>query len=343
MIDLRSDTVTKPTPGMLAAMTAAAVGDDVFGEDPTVNRLEERVAAYLGKEAAVFVPSGTMSNQIAVRVHCRPGDEILLEANAHIYIWEAGGPAVLSGVTCRPIESRTRDGVLGADDFAGKIRPDDVHAVRTRLVCLEITHNRGGGTVPSADAVNDISRWARHHGLGMHLDGARLWNAVVASGHPADRWAEMFDTVSVCFSKGLGAPVGSALAGPRDLIKQARRARKLFGGAMRQAGFLAAACLYAMDHHIDRLADDHANAQLIGAAVADVPGFTLTPGRVETNVVWWEVDARHGTAKDVAAKLKAAGVLVAALGERVVRACTHLDASRADCERAAGIIRGLAT
>jgi threonine aldolase len=339
MIDLRSDTLTKPTPGMLAAMTAAAVGDDVYGEDPTVNDLERRTADLFGMEAGLFVPSGTMGNQIAVRVHCRPQDEVLLEATSHIYQWEAGGPAALSGVTCRPLPGR--NGLLGECDFADMIRPDDVHAVRTRLVCLENTHNRGGGTVYPPDAVDGISRWARHNGLAMHLDGARIWNAIVETGVPARTWAGMFDTVSVCFSKGLGAPVGSALLGPKDLIRHARRIRKLFGGGMRQSGYLAAACLYALDHHVERLAEDHANARLLAAAVRDVPGLTLVPPEVETNLVWFEVDARLGSAKDVTERLKAEGVLVAALGKNVVRAVTHLDVTRADCERAAAAIRGL--
>jgi threonine aldolase len=340
MIDLRSDTVTKPTRDMLAAMMSAAVGDDVFGEDPTVNELERRTAALLGKEAAVFVPSGTMSNQIAVRVHTRPQDEILLESTSHIYLWEAGGPAALSGVTCRTIDGRF--GLLDASDFEGKIRPDDLHAVRTRLVCIENTHNRGGGTIYSLERVAAISRWARSNRLATHLDGARLWNAMAATGVSAAEWGKHFDTVSVCFSKGLGAPVGSALVGPRDLIAFGRRVRKLFGGAMRQAGFLAAACLYAMDHHIDRLSEDHANAQVIVKAVADVPGFTLTPPEVQTNLVWFEVDAKLGTAKDVAEKLKANGVLVAALGKHVIRAVTHLDVTREQCLKAAEVIRKLA-
>lgn len=340
MIDLRSDTVTKPTPGMLAAMTAAAVGDDVFGEDPSVNELERRTAALFGHEAALFVPSGTMSNQIAVRVHCRPQDEVLLETTSHIYLWEAGGAAALSGVTCRTLDGR--NGLLDASDFAGKIRPDDVHAVRTRLVSIENTHNRGGGTIYSPDTISGIWAWAKQHGIAMHLDGARIWNAIVATGVPAKTWGGMFDTVSVCFSKGLGTPVGSALIGPRDLIKQARRYRKLFGGGMRQAGFLAAACLYALDHHVDRLAEDHANAQIIAAAVADVPGLTLAPPRVETNLVWFEVSESLGTAREVGDRLKTAGVLVAVLGERVIRAVTHLDVPREQCERAAAAIRALA-
>jgi threonine aldolase len=339
MIDLRSDTVTKPTPGMLAAMTAAAVGDDVLGEDPSVNELERRTAELFGMEAGLFVPSGTMSNQIAVRVHCRSQDEILLESTCHVYLWEAGGPAALSGVTCRTIDAPR--GILDVSHLEGKIRPDDVHAVSTRLVSLENTHNRGGGTVYPLDTVKAVSAWARSNRLAMHLDGARIWNAMVATGVPAREWARHFDTVSVCFSKGLGAPVGSMLLGPRDLIKQGRRVRKLFGGGMRQAGFLAAACLYAIDHHIDRLAEDHANARLIADAVRAVPGLRLTPPEVETNLVWFEVDPALGTARDVASQLRERGVLVSVLGPQVVRAVAHLDVTRRQCEQAAAAIREL--
>jgi threonine aldolase len=339
MIDLRSDTVTRPTPGMLAAMTSAAVGDDVFGEDPTINELEQRVSALFGKELGLFVPTGTMSNQIAVRIHCRPQDEILLESTCHIYLWEAGGPAALSGVTCRTLDGR--HGLLDVSDLEGKVRPDDQHAVRTRLVCLENTHNRGGGAIQPLETIAAISTWARGNGLAMHLDGARIWNAMAATGVPAREWGRHFDTVSVCFSKGLGTPVGSALLGPRDLIAHARRIRKLFGGGMRQAGFLAGACLYALDHHVERLAEDHANAQLIAAAIADVPGFSLVPPKVETNLVWFESSPAHGTARQVADRLKASGVLVAALGANVLRAVTHLDVDRRACEKAAAIIREL--
>ncbi|MBA4187591.1 MAG: low-specificity L-threonine aldolase [Planctomycetaceae bacterium] len=339
MIDLRSDTVTKPTPGMLAAMIASSVGDDVFGEDPTINELERHTAALFGHEAGLFVPSGTMSNQIAVRIHCRPQDEILLETTSHICLWEAGGAAALSGATCRTIDGRF--GLLDVADFEGKIRPDDMHSVRTRLVCLENTHNRGGGTISSPEALNGITQWARQHGLATHLDGARIWNAIVATGVPARTWGQMFDTVSVCFSKGLGTPVGSALLGSKELIAHARRIRKLFGGAMRQAGFLAGACLYALDHHIDRLAEDHANAQLLAAAVAAVPDLKLTPPKVETNLVWFEVSERLGTARAVANRLKSEGILVAALGERVIRIVTHLDVTREQCEKAAAVIRSL--
>lgn len=339
MIDLRSDTVTRPTPGMLAAMLAAPVGDDVFGEDPTVIELERRVAALFGHEAGLFVPSGTMSNQIAVRIHCRPQDEVLLEATSHIYLWEAGGPAALSGVTCRTLNGRY--GRLDLTDFEGQVRPNDLHCVRTRLVCLENTHNRGGGTIYPLESTRRITDWARRNGLATHLDGARIWNAIAATGVAAEQWGRLFDTVSVCFSKGLGAPVGSALLGPKDLIAQARRVRKLFGGAMRQVGILAAACLYALDHHLDRLAEDHENARLIADAVREVPGLTLVPPEVETNLVWFEVSPRWGSARDLAERLKAEGILVAALGANVVRVVTHLDVSREQCRRAASIIRGL--
>lgn len=338
MIDLRSDTVTKPTPGMLAAMLAASVGDDVYGEDPTINALETKVADFLGCEAAVFVPSGTMSNQIAVRLHCDPGDEILIEETSHIYLWEAGGSAVHSGATCRTF--RGEGGLLDARHLT--LRPDDPHSVRTRLVVLENTHNRGGGTVYPLETIRAISTWASANSVAMHLDGARLWNAVVASGVSAKDYCQYFDTVSVCFSKGLGAPVGSAIAGSRTFMAKARRLRKLFGGAMRQAGYLAAACIYAMDHHIERLAEDHANAKLLAEAVRRVAAFRLNPSQVETNLVWFDVDPAYATARDVVANLKEQGVLVSALGNQTVRMCTHHDVSRQDCVNASEIVVKLA-
>lgn len=338
VIDLRSDTVTRPTPGMRAAMAEAPVGDDVFGDDPTVAKLEERVAALLGKEAAVYVPSGTMSNQLAVNVHTHPGDELLCDVNCHIYNYEAGGPAILSGVTCRTLDGDF--GILDLSQLEDKIRnPDDPHLVRTRMVALENTHNRGGGRIYPIEKIEAISQWAWKHGLIMHLDGARLWNAIVATGIAAKEWGKHFDTVSVCFSKGLGAPVGSALAGPKAVIAKARRQRKLFGGGMRQAGIIAAGCLYALDHHIDRLADDHRNAQLLAEAVIDTPGLTLEPSEVDTNLVWFRIDPSVGTAKDIAARLKQNGVLVHAAGPQKIRACTHLDVSKAQAERAADTLR----
>ncbi len=340
MIDLRSDTVTKPTPGMMAAMMAAPVGDDVYGEDPTINALEAKVADYLGLEAALFVPSGTMANQIAVRLHCRPGEELLCEASSHVVLWEGGGPAALSGVSVHTVGGK--NGLLDSATVQRGLRPNDIHGPHSRLVWLENTHNRGGGTVQSSDSIREISQWARSQQLALHLDGARLWNAVVASGIPAKTWAQHFDTVTVCFSKGLGAPVGSALAGSAEQIQRARRFRKLLGGAMRQAGILAAACIYAMDHHIDRLKDDHTNAQLLADAIREVRGLKLAPEVVETNLVWFEVDGdRFRTPQDVTSKLKEQGVLMSALGESTVRACTHYGVSRGDCERAAEAIRSL--
>jgi threonine aldolase len=337
IIDLRSDTITRPTPAMRASMHAAEVGDDVFREDPSVNRLEERVASLLGKEAALFVPSGTMSNQICVRAHTQPGDELLCEANCHIYNNEAGGPAVLSGVTCRTLEGDY--GVLDLSQLEDKVRPVNDHQVRTRLVCLENTHNRCGGRVYPIEKIQAIRAWTRANNLMLHLDGARLWNAIVATGIAARDWGALFDSVSVCFSKGLGAPVGSALAGPRDFVTKARRVRKVLGGGMRQAGVLAAAALYALDHHVERLAEDHRNAQVLAQAIADTPGLRLDPPEVETNLVWFRVDPELGPAKAVVDALKERGVLVFNFGPRFIRACTHLDVSAAQAERAAETIR----
>jgi threonine aldolase len=337
LIDLRSDTVTRPTPAMRAAMHAAEVGDDVFHEDPTVIGLEERVADLLGKEAALFVPSGTMSNQICVKLHTQPGDELLCDVNCHIYNYEAGGPALLSGVTCRTLDGDY--GILDVTQLEDKIRPDDEHQVRTRLVCLENTHNRGGGRVYPIEKIQAIREWAHKQGLILHLDGARLWNAVVATGISAKQWARLFDSVSVCFSKGLGAPVGSALAGPREFVARGRRIRKLFGGGMRQAGVLAAAALHALEHHVERLAEDHRHAQMIARAIADTHGLTLTPPEVETNLIWFQVDRELGTAREVATALRERGVLVHAAGPQRLRACTHLDVSAAQAERAAELIR----
>ncbi len=326
-IDLRSDTVTKPTPAMRRAMAEAEVGDDVYGEDPTVLALERKTADLLGKEAALLrSPRGRCGQLRSPSASAfRPGDELILGATAHVYVWEGGGVARLSGATARTIESN--GGMVTRDALDGRVRPDDGHYVRTRLVCLENTHNRAGGRVHPLDDVAAVSGWARSNGLAMHLDGARLMNAVVASGIPATDWGRHFDTVSICFSKGLGAPVGSAIAGPRDLIKKAHRLRKVFGGGMRQAGILAAAAIHALDQHVARLADDHANARLLAEAVEATEGLSLESGPVETNLVWIAVDPALGTAAEVVARLKAQGILISALGPQVVRACTHQDVS----------------
>jgi threonine aldolase len=331
-IDLRSDTVTRPTQGMRTAMATAEVGDDVMHEDPTVRRLQEKTAELLGKEAALFTPSGTMANQIGIGLHTRPGDELICEPTAHVYLWEGGGIARLWGVTARTIEPL--EDFLELDDFQGKVRPNDPHYAQTRLVCLENTRNRRGGKVHPITAIAEISGWARAHGLAMHLDGARLMNAVVATGIPAAEWARYFDTVSICFSKGLGAPIGSALAGSNAAITEAHRLRKVVGGGMRQAGIVAAGALYALENHVERLAEDHENAKLLARVVEQTPGLELESGQVETNLVWITVDPTLGTAREFADRLKAKGVLVSALGPQVIRACTHLDVTRDDILRA---------
>jgi threonine aldolase len=339
-IELRSDTFTKPTPAMRAAMADAPVGDDVAGEDPTVNALEARIAEMLGKEAAVFVPSGTMSNQIAVRVHCGPGDEFLCDANCHIYNYEQGAYAQLFGVATQAIEGDY--GVLRLEQLVDRIRPENDHAVRTRLVCLENTHNRGAGRVLPYDGVVEICQWAAENGLARHLDGARLFNASIASGISVHAWSQHFDTVSVCFSKGLGAPVGSALCGTEELIRKARRVRKALGGGMRQAGIIAAGALYALDHHIDRLAEDHEKARVLADAIRETPDLTLDPDLVDTNIVIFKIAPELGTAAEFVAKLREQGVLLYDVGRPRIRAVTHLDVSLVQVQQAGEIIRSLA-
>jgi threonine aldolase len=335
-IDLRSDTVTKPTPGMRSAMAAAEVGDDVLAEDPTINALEARIAALLGKEAAMYVPSGTMSNQIAVRVHCQAGDEFLCEADCHIFNYEQGAYAQLFGVAAHPIQGEY--GVLRPEQLIDRLRPDDDHSLHTRLVCLENTHNRGGGRVLPYDGVVEICRWAKENGVARHLDGARLFNAAVATGIAADKWASHFETVSVCFSKGLGAPVGSALTGTKDMIRRAKRHRKALGGAMRQAGIIAAGALYALDHHIDRLAEDHDKARVLADAIRETPGLTLDPDIVDTNIVIFKVDPKLGTAAEFSVRLRESGILMYTVGKQRVRAVTHLDLTIDQVTKAAEVV-----
>jgi threonine aldolase len=339
-IDLRSDTVTRPTPPMRQAIAQAVVGDDVIDVDPTVDRLQAVCAEMLGKEAAIFMPSGTMTNQIAIRLHCRPGDEFICETNCHIYNYEQGAFAQLSGVVARTVEGRC--GILAVDQLQGLIRPENEHMVQTRLVCLENTHNRGAGRIQPLEIVSGICAWAHDNRLRCHLDGARLFNAVVATGIEAQRWAEHFDTVSVCFSKGLGAPVGSALAGPKDLIHEARRHRKVLGGGMRQAGIIAAGALYGLEHHVQRLADDHANAQVLADAIRQSDHLQLESPQIDTNIVAFTI-GRHGpAAAEFVAALHARGVWVLAQGPRHVRAVTHLDVSETQVRQAGQIIREVA-
>lgn len=336
-VDLRSDTVTRPTAAMRAAMAAAEVGDDVLGDDPTVNRFQERFASMAGKEAALLVPSGTMSNQIAVHTHCRPGDELLCDSECHIHHYEQGGAAQLSGVSTRVVEGRY--GVWEPSQLVDLVRPENEHLVRTRLVALENTHNRGGGTVVPLETIEAVCGWAKSHSLATHLDGARLFNAVVASGVSVDRWCRPFDSVSVCFSKGLGCPVGSVLVGSAPFIKEARRCRKLFGGAMRQAGILAAAMDYALDHHVPRLAEDHLLAQRLADAVREFPELTLRPASVDTNMVIFHIDPALSAAAPFAARLLEKGVAVFAIGPRSIRAVTHLDVAPSQMDRACEALR----
>ena len=335
--DFRSDTITRPTPAMMEAMASAPLGDDVFGEDPSVLALQERVAEMLGKEAALFVPSGTMSNQIAVRLHTSPGDEILCEDNCHIYVYEQGGYAQLSGVAVRPIPGRY--GVLEPEQFAGMTRPDDQHFVRTRLVCLENTHNRGAGRIQPYEKVKAICDWAHENDLSTHMDGARLMNAVVATGISAADWSQHFDTVSICFSKGLGAPVGSALVGRKEDIAKARRIRKVFGGGMRQAGVIAAGALFALENHVERMSEDHVNAKRLAQGVEQIEGLTLSPAEVETNILCFNVHFSLGTAAQFVWRLKERGLLVLAIGPDRVRMVTHLDVDANDVEQAITILK----
>jgi threonine aldolase len=341
MIDLRSDTVTKPTPEMRLAMANAEVGDDVWGEDPTVQRLERRVADLLGKPAALFVASGTMGNQIGVRLHCQGGEEFLCDSGCHIYCYEQGAYAQLFGVAAHPVY--TSDGVITVDHLEDQVRRDNVHYPLTRLVCLENTHNRGAGRVLPYDGVRAISAWAKSEGLARHLDGARLFNAVVATGISAAEWASHFDTVSVCFSKGMGAPVGSAIVGTEEQIARARRHRKAMGGGMRQVGIIAAGALYALEHNIERLAEDHATARIIGDAVEATPGLALDPPHVDTNIVIFRVEKELGTAAALCERLRERGVLMMAFAPQKARAVTHLEISRSDAEHAAAALRDAAT
>lgn len=335
-IDFRSDTVTRPTAAMRAAMAEAEVGDDVLGGDPTVNRLQSRVAELLDKEAALYVPSGTMSNLIGVRLHCRPGDELICEAGCHIYFYEQAGYAQVCGVAARTVVGE--HGVLRPGQLGGLIRPDNIHMVRTRLVCLENTHNRGGGRIQPYEFVEAICSWAHENDLRTHLDGARLLNAVVATGIEAPRWTQHFDTVSICFSKGLGAPVGSALAGSRELIDEARRHRKVLGGGMRQSGVIAAAALYALDHHVNRLAEDHANARRLATGIGQIEGLELASDQIDTNILFFQVDPALGTAAEFSARLQEHGLGMLPTGPATVRAVTHLDVTAAAVARALDIL-----
>ncbi len=336
-IDLRSDTVTRPTHAMRMAIAEAEVGDAVIDVDPTVDRLEKMTAELLGKEASVFMPSGSMTNQVAIRVHCDRGSEFICEADAHIYHYEQAAYAQLSGLAVQLVAGQT--GIMTVDQLRGLIRPENEHMPRTKLVCIENTHNRWGGRIQSQPEVEQICEWAAENGLKRHLDGARLWNAAVATGKSEQELAAPFDSVSVCFSKGLGAPVGSALAGSAEFVAEARRARKLFGGAMRQAGILAAGAIYAIEHHRDRLADDHHAARRLGDACESCDALSIRGGMIDTNIVVCEIDPSFSTAQRLVATLAEQGVKCFAIGSQAIRFVTHLDVSEQQIGQACEIIR----
>ncbi len=336
IVDLRSDTLTRPSGAMRAAMAAAEVGDDVFGEDPTIAALEARAAELAGKEAALFVPSGTMANLIACKLHTQPGDEVILERTSHLYRYEAGGFAAYAGVSIALLDGER--GLLRPEQVDGAIRLSDVHQPRSRLLWLENTHNAGGGSCYPLPQLAEVVAAGRRYGLAVHLDGARVWNACVAQGVALPAIADHVDSLSFCFSKGLGCPVGSVLIGPRAFVTEARRVRKQLGGGMRQAGVLAAAALYALDHHVGRLADDHANARLLADGLDGLAGLRVRRP-VETNIVLLDTGASRLGPMEVVGTLIGAGVRCLPMNATTVRLVTHLDVSRDDVEHAVTIAR----
>ncbi|WP_339841102.1 GntG family PLP-dependent aldolase [uncultured Maribacter sp.] len=322
-INLISDTVTKPTPGMLDAIMSAVVGDDVFKEDPTVNALEEKVANLFGMESALFFPSGTMTNQTAIKLHTQPGEQLICDKYAHIYNYEGGGVSFNSGVSCRLVDGDR--GTMSAAQVEAVINPPDFyHSPLTSLVCVENTANKGGGTCWDFQELQKIRKICDEHHLGFHLDGARLWNAIVEKKESALQYGQLFDTISVCLSKGLGCPVGSLLLGTKEQMDKALRIRKIFGGGMRQSGFLAAAAIYALDHNIERLAEDHKKAKEIGKALS-AKSFVKKVEPIETNIVIFEIDESFLTSDTFVNKLKEKDILIIGMGQGKLRMVTHLD------------------
>ena len=339
-IDLYSDTVTRPTPGMRKAMAEAEVGNEQAGEDPTVNTLCERVAELTGKEAAVYVPSGTMCNEIAYRVFCRQGDEIILDKTGHAIHAETGGPAALSGAMLKMLDGER--GIFTGDQVRAAVRSGRRNQPRSRVVSVENTSNLGGGAIWPLAGIKDVTDAAREHKLAAHLDGARLMNAVVATGIPAADYCKPFDSCWIDFSKGLGAPVGAVLAGSKDFIEEAWRWKLQFGGAMRQAGIIAAACVYALDHHVERLADDHETAQILARGLAQIPGIKLVADPFETNLVFFDTSGTKIKARDFHQRLLAKGVRIGISSEWKMRAVTHLDVDRKGAETALAAVRAAA-
>ncbi len=337
MIDLRSDTVTKPSAAMKNVMMNAEVGDDVFAEDPSINLLQERVANYFGKEAGLFCPSGTMTNQIAIQVHTNPGDEVICSKLAHVYLYEGGGIAKNSGCSVRLIDSDR--GLISAEAVKSNINPKDAHYARTSLVCVEDTCNKGGGSCYDLDSLESIREACQENGLNYHLDGARVFNALVAKGHDPIQYGQLFDSISVCFSKGMGAPVGSVLLGSRAFIEKAHRIRKSFGGGMRQAGYLASAALCALENNIDRLQEDHKKASALSEALKEC-ALVDAVSPVETNIVIFKLKAGL-MASEVLERLKSNSVLAVPFGPDMIRFVTHLDVSDNQIKECCEIIRNL--
>jgi len=338
VIDLRSDTVTLPTPAMREAMYRAEVGDDVFGEDPTVNRLQEMAAERMGKEAALFVASGTMGNLVSLLTHCGRGDEFIVGHLAHTFLYEAGGSAALGGIHPRPLLNRP-DGTLDLADIEAAIRPENVHFPRSRLICLENTHNRCGGAVLTPEYTKAVCQLAHRYDLAVHLDGARIFNAAVALGVDVKELVKEVDSVSFCLSKGLSAPVGSVICGDEDFIYEARRNRKIVGGGMRQAGIIAAAGIVALEQMVDRLVEDHANARRLAEGLAEIPGLAINLERVQTNIVIFELASERLTPAEFVAKLGERGVKLLAIGGRRLRAVTHYGIEADDIEVALAVVQ----
>ena len=338
MIDLRSDTVTLPTPRMREAMYQAELGDDVYGEDPTVIRLQELAAERLGKQAALLVTSGTMGNLVSLLTHCGRGDEVILGDLAHIFLYEQGGASALGGIVLHTVRNRP-DGMLDVADIEAAVRDDNIHFPRSRLVCLENTHNRCGGAVLSPAQMHEVAAVAHAHGLRVHVDGARIFNAAVALNVPVSALAAEADSVTFCLSKGLAAPVGAVICGSAAFIAEARRNRKVLGGGMRQAGVLAAAGIVALEEMVDRLAEDHAHARLLAEGMAEIPGLEIDPETVRTDIVIFELTSQKLTPAELSARLRAEGVLINPTEGRKLRAVTHYGISRADVEQALATLR----
>jgi threonine aldolase len=329
VIDLRSDTVTRPTPGMKERMMNAPLGDDVLGDDPTVIELEKRMAGLAGKEAAVYVVSGTMANLLGLLSQTRPGDEVLLDRNCHIFNYEAAGSAVIAGLQLHPFDRP--DGFLPVEQLPAAVRADNIHHPRTSMVCMENTHNRGGGSIYPFKMMEEVSEFAREYGLRVHLDGARLANAVAETGIGFDRWASLADSINICFSKGLGAPAGSILISDRETVRRARYWRKRLGGGWRQAGILAAACLYAIDNNIERLKEDHRKAKSLAEFISSVPGLEVLK-EPDTNIVIFQITGGGTGAGELVAELEKKGILALPFGGSRIRMVTHLDVSFEDID-----------